>query len=129
MVRVEVFFQPRHNVGNNRLYLRPAVVNHFLRLRLSRPKANLVDAGMIRALHGALVEFHKNPGSLRGALLDAEGPHFSFGASVEEHLPAQCGEVLRDRIGEADRVVLLDVLEDGHFPIDNNLCYAARGIT
>jgi cyclohexa-1,5-dienecarbonyl-CoA hydratase len=66
----------------------------LLRLRLSRPKANLVDAEMIRALHGALVEFHKHPGSLRGALLDAEGPHFSFGASVEEHLPDRCAKML-----------------------------------
>jgi len=66
----------------------------LLRLRLSRPKANLIDAEMIRALHGALVEFHKHPGNLRGALLDAEGPHFSFGASVEEHLPGQCAKML-----------------------------------
>jgi cyclohexa-1,5-dienecarbonyl-CoA hydratase len=28
-------------------------------------------------------------------LLDAEGPHFSFGASVEEHLPGKCAEMLR----------------------------------
>ena len=28
-------------------------------------------------------------------LLDAEGPHFSFGASVEEHLPGQCAAMLR----------------------------------
>ena len=32
--------------------------------------------------------------ALRGVLLDAEGPHFSFGASVEEHLPDQCAEML-----------------------------------
>jgi cyclohexa-1,5-dienecarbonyl-CoA hydratase len=29
-------------------------------------------------------------------VLDAEGPHFSFGASVEEHLPAKCAEMLAD---------------------------------
>jgi cyclohexa-1,5-dienecarbonyl-CoA hydratase len=28
-------------------------------------------------------------------LLDAEGPHFSFGASVEEHMPAQCAAMLQ----------------------------------
>ena len=27
-------------------------------------------------------------------LLDAEGPHFSFGASVEEHLPDRCAAML-----------------------------------
>lgn len=65
----------------------------LLRLRLSRPKANIVDAEMIAALHGALVA-HGTRHTLRGVLLDAEGPHFSFGASVEEHLPAQCAQML-----------------------------------
>jgi cyclohexa-1,5-dienecarbonyl-CoA hydratase len=31
---------------------------------------------------------------LLAALLDHEGPHFSFGASVEEHLPEKCAEML-----------------------------------
>ncbi len=65
----------------------------LLRLRLARPKANIVDAEMIAALHGALIA-HAGNTALRGALLDAEGPHFSFGASVEEHLPAQCAQML-----------------------------------
>jgi len=65
----------------------------LLRLRLSRPKANLIDAEMIAVLDGALVEHSKNPG-LVAMLLDAEGPHFSFGASVEEHLPKQCAGML-----------------------------------
>ncbi len=65
----------------------------LLRLRLARPKANLVDAGMIAALHAALSEYCTSNG-LRAVLLDAEGPHFSFGASVEEHLPDQCAQML-----------------------------------
>ncbi|KAB2870264.1 MAG: cyclohexa-1,5-dienecarbonyl-CoA hydratase [Ideonella sp.] len=65
----------------------------LLRLRLARPKANIVDAQMIAALHGALVA-HGGNRHLRGVLLDAEGPHFSFGASVEEHLPARCAQML-----------------------------------
>jgi len=66
----------------------------LLRLRLSRPKANLIDAAMIAALHGALRD-HLANANLGGVLLDAEGPHFSFGASVEEHMPAQCGAMLK----------------------------------
>jgi cyclohexa-1,5-dienecarbonyl-CoA hydratase len=66
----------------------------LLRIRLNRPKANLIDAAMIAALDGALVEHLKNP-SLAAMLLDAEGPHFSFGASVEEHLPTQCAAMLQ----------------------------------
>jgi len=65
----------------------------LLRLRLSQPKANLIDAVMIAALHGALAA-HRNQSGLRGVLLDAEGPHFSFGASVEEHLPERCAMML-----------------------------------
>jgi cyclohexa-1,5-dienecarbonyl-CoA hydratase len=65
----------------------------LLRLTLARPKANLVDAAMIAALHGAFVAYRGHPG-LRGVLLCAEGPHFSFGASVEEHLPDQCAAML-----------------------------------
>ncbi|MEO7937318.1 MAG: cyclohexa-1,5-dienecarbonyl-CoA hydratase [Burkholderiaceae bacterium] len=65
----------------------------LLRLRLSQPKANIVDAQMIAALHGALRAHDSVPG-LRAVLLDAEGPHFSFGASVEEHLPTQCAAML-----------------------------------
>ena len=65
----------------------------LLRLTLARPKANLVDAAMIAALHGAFVAYRGHPG-LRGVLLGAEGPHFSFGASVEEHLPDQCAAML-----------------------------------
>lgn len=65
----------------------------LLRLRLSRPKANIVDAAMIAALQAALGE-HLSNLRLRGVLLDAEGPHFSFGASVDEHLPESCAEML-----------------------------------
>jgi len=65
----------------------------LLHLTLARPKANLVDAAMIAALHGAFVAYRGKAG-LRGVLLDAEGPHFSFGASVEEHLPDHCAAML-----------------------------------
>ena len=65
----------------------------LLRLRLNRPKANLVDAAMIAALDAALARNSGN-GQLSAVILDAEGPHFSFGASVEEHLPGQCAAML-----------------------------------
>jgi cyclohexa-1,5-dienecarbonyl-CoA hydratase len=66
----------------------------LLRLRLARPKANLIDAAMIRALTDAFSSYRDHP-RLLAALIDHEGPHFSFGASVEEHLPAQCEQMLR----------------------------------
>ena len=65
----------------------------LLRLTLARPKANIVDASMIAALSGALAR-HEADRAIRGVLLDAEGSHFSFGASVDEHLPASCRTML-----------------------------------
>jgi cyclohexa-1,5-dienecarbonyl-CoA hydratase len=82
----------------------------LLRLRLARPKANIVDAEMIAALHGALIA-HASRRELRGVLLDAEGPHFSFGASVEEHLPASCAQML------ASLHALVVTLVDFHAPV------------
>jgi cyclohexa-1,5-dienecarbonyl-CoA hydratase len=76
----------------------------LLRLSLNRPKANLIDAAMIAALDGALGEHLANPG-ISAVLLDAEGPHFSFGASVEEHMPGKCAEMLRSLHGLILRMV------------------------
>ena len=67
----------------------------LLRLRLARPKANIVDAAMIAALRAALRE-HLPGVQMRAVLLEAEGPHFSFGASVEEHLPGSYAAMLRE---------------------------------
>ncbi|MGC8475601.1 MAG: cyclohexa-1,5-dienecarbonyl-CoA hydratase [Acetobacteraceae bacterium] len=84
----------------------------LLRLRLARPKANILDRAMLAALAAALTE--PEPG-LRGILIDAEGPHFSFGASVAEHLPDACAAMLRDfhdvllRLLEAPAPVLVAV--------------------
>lgn len=65
----------------------------LLRLRLARPKDNICDAAMIAALQAAL-DAHRGHAALRGVLLDAEGSHFSFGASVEEHLAERCAGML-----------------------------------
>ncbi len=64
------------------------------RLRLARPKANVLDAAMIAALDAALTAELAHDTTL-AVLIDAEGPHFSFGASVEEHLPDACAAMLR----------------------------------
>lgn len=85
-----------------------------LRLRLSRPKANVIDGAMIAALDRALFE-HLGNRKLGAALLDAEGPNFSFGASVEEHMPDRCAALLQSfhrlvlRLVEAPFPVLVAV--------------------
>ncbi len=48
---------------------------------------------MIAALESALADAAGNP-AYKAVLIGAEGPHFSFGASVEEHLPANCAAML-----------------------------------
>jgi cyclohexa-1,5-dienecarbonyl-CoA hydratase len=65
----------------------------LLRIRLARPKANVLDAAMIRALREAFDAHYENSGLL-AALVDHQGPHFSFGASVPEHLPEQCEQMI-----------------------------------
>lgn len=69
----------------------------LLRIRLSRPKANVLDAEMVAALDRAFDEASADAPApaLRGVLLDAEGPSFCYGASVEEHLPDKVAAMLR----------------------------------
>ena len=67
--------------------------DRLLRLRLNRPKANIVDAEMIAAIADALAT-ETGADALTAVLLDAAGPHFSYGASVEEHLPERCADML-----------------------------------
>lgn len=65
-----------------------------LRLQLHRPKANIVDAEMIAGLDEAFAR-HLGHADLVCVILDAEGPHFSFGASIEEHLPDNCAAMIK----------------------------------
>jgi cyclohexa-1,5-dienecarbonyl-CoA hydratase len=65
----------------------------LLRLRLARPKANVLDAAMIAALDEAIMSGSEDA-KLLAAIIDHEGPHFSFGASVAEHLPENCAAML-----------------------------------
>lgn len=67
----------------------------LLSLILARPKANIIDGAMIAALQAGLDQ-HIDQTELSAVLLRAEGPNFSFGASVQEHLPAQCERMLKD---------------------------------
>jgi cyclohexa-1,5-dienecarbonyl-CoA hydratase len=80
----------------------------LLRLRLARPKANVLDAEMIAALDAALAGAGRPEAgpAVRAVLLDAQGPHFSFGASVQEHLPATVAAMLKTLHG-----LLLRMLE------------------
>jgi cyclohexa-1,5-dienecarbonyl-CoA hydratase len=62
------------------------------RITLAAPKANIVDCAMIRELDAALSLCVGR--ELNAIVLGADGPHFSFGASVQEHLPDQIAGTL-----------------------------------
>jgi cyclohexa-1,5-dienecarbonyl-CoA hydratase len=63
------------------------------RVVLATPKANIVDQAMMDALAGAFEDLRNRP-QLKVMILTGEGPHFSFGASVQEHLPEQVRAML-----------------------------------
>lgn len=67
--------------------------DQVLRLRLARPKANIIDSVMIEAL-GKHLASHANDARLLAVVVDAQGPNFSYGASIEEHLPGYCSDML-----------------------------------
>jgi cyclohexa-1,5-dienecarbonyl-CoA hydratase len=63
------------------------------RVFLAAPKANILDEGMVTELD-AIFSSLEPERDLRAIVLEGEGPHFSFGASVEEHLPEQIAGAL-----------------------------------
>lgn len=66
----------------------PEANGAFLHLILNTPKANLLDRAKIDALSAAIAEAARSP-HVKALILSGEGPGFSYGASVEEHLPGQ----------------------------------------
>ena len=65
------------------------------RVRLAAPKANILDRAMIADLD-RICDALASRGGLVAIVVGAEGPHFSFGASVEEHLPGEIEVVLAE---------------------------------
>ena len=58
------------------------------RVILGAPKANILDGAMVEELDAIFASLDSRR-DLRAIVVEADGPHFSFGASVEEHLPEQ----------------------------------------
>ena len=63
------------------------------RIVLAAPKANILDSGMVATLD-RYVRSLLSRADLHAIVFGADGPHFSFGASVEEHLPDQIAGTL-----------------------------------
>ena len=64
------------------------------RVGLGGAKGNVIDAALTRSLTEAFAEAGRTP-ELKALLLEGQGRHFSFGASVQEHLPGQVADMLR----------------------------------
>lgn len=62
-------------------------------IRLSAPPGNILSAKMIGEISDRLAE-ERAVAHRKLIVFSGEGKHFSFGASVEEHLPEKVGEML-----------------------------------
>ena len=70
--------------------LRDGSVEHIV---LASPPANILDMRTVRSIRNHVATFADRP-RLRLVVFDALGDHFSFGASVPEHMPDQVGDML-----------------------------------
>lgn len=60
---------------------------------LDTPKANILD-GEKCALLTRIFEDARADAGVKAVIVEGEGPNFSFGASVQEHLPEHCARML-----------------------------------
>jgi cyclohexa-1,5-dienecarbonyl-CoA hydratase len=74
------------------------------RVVLSTPKANILDMEKTGILSSIFERAGREPG-LKAVVLEGEGEHFSFGASVQEHLPGSCAAMLRGFHGLFHRIL------------------------
>lgn len=75
------------------------------RVRLATPKANILDQKKCHGLR-RILDAARARRALKALLIEGEGAHFSFGASVEEHLPQRVAGMISDFHG-----LLLAMLE------------------
>ena len=80
----------------------------LLHLTLDHGRGNILDVALIEALRSAVRQAAATP-ELRGLLIDHTGPHFSFGASIEDHLPERVDDMLPRFHGLAREVLELDL--------------------
>jgi len=79
--------------ANNKARLEFEHDGQVARIVLDAPKANIVDQAMMADLESAFERLASRR-DLKAIVLTGEGPNFSFGASVQEHLPEQISGTL-----------------------------------
>lgn len=80
------------------LRVEPAHGGALLRLILDRPKGNVVTMDVIGELRASLASMAPGTG-IKLVTLEAAGPNFSYGASVEEHVAERIAGVLAELNG------------------------------
>ncbi len=73
-------------------------------IALARPPLNILDRALLARIRGTLAEWHDAAG-LRVVILAADGPHFSAGADVGEHLPPTHAELIPEFADTIDALV------------------------
>jgi cyclohexa-1,5-dienecarbonyl-CoA hydratase len=64
------------------------------RIVLDRPKGNVLDLEMIAAIRAVVRDLAADPGGAKLIVFEGAGEHFSFGASVPEHLPGKAERLI-----------------------------------
>jgi cyclohexa-1,5-dienecarbonyl-CoA hydratase len=80
-------------IVENKVRLELTYHGQVARITLAAPKANILDKAMMLGLGAALDELAAQK-NLKAIVLAGAGAHFSFGASIEEHLPDRIADTL-----------------------------------
>ena len=82
-----------------RLLLRPLLEGRIVELTLAAPPGNVLDLALVKALRAALQSAPVR--AAHAIVLRSAGAHFSYGASIEDHLPERIAPFLREFHGLA----------------------------
>lgn len=81
------------NMANEKVRVGWTHQEQVAHVTLNAPKANILDCAMMKELRAAFSTLHGRR-TLKLVLVSGEGAHFSFGASIEEHLPERIANTL-----------------------------------
>ena len=86
--------ESKHSWGEGPVRVEPLEQGALWRVVLATPKANIVDMEKTAILR-SIFEAAADQRDLKAIVIEGEGPHFSFGASVKEHLPGSYEPMIR----------------------------------
>lgn len=81
-------------MSHTKIRVEPFLDEQALRVVLNAPKANVLDSVMMREIN-ALLDDLQGRNALKLICFSGEGKHFSFGASVPEHVREKAADMLK----------------------------------